>query len=52
MSEDIPTIQWNLNYLVNLVILGLLINSFYYFGLTGAFITLLLVLFLVPLSNL
>ncbi|MFC7009506.1 hypothetical protein [Halalkalicoccus salilacus] len=51
MRSKIPTTDWNLTYLVNLVILGLLINSFYYFGLWGAIITFILILFLAPISN-
>lgn len=51
MRSTIPTTDWNLTYLVNLVILGLLINSFYYFGLWGAIITFILLLFLAPISK-
>lgn len=51
MRSKIPATEWNLTYLVNLIILGLLINSFYYFGPWGAIITFILILFLAPISN-
>ncbi|WP_227132835.1 hypothetical protein [Halorubellus salinus] len=51
MSDDNQDTQFRLSYLENLVILGLLINAYYYFGVQGAFIALVLALILEPISR-
>lgn len=51
MDSDSPTMQVDLSYLENLVTLGLLINAYYYFGLTGAVIVFILAVLLEPVSS-
>jgi uncharacterized membrane protein len=51
MSGDNQDTQFRLSYLENLVILGLLINAYYYFGVQGAFIAFVLALILEPISR-
>ena len=51
MSGENQDTQFRLSYLENLVILGLLINAYYYFGLQGAFIAFVLALILEPVSR-
>ena len=51
MSGDNQDTQFRLSYLENLLILGLLINAYYYFGIQGALITFVLALILEPISR-
>ncbi|WP_440988376.1 hypothetical protein [Haloarchaeobius baliensis] len=51
MSDEDQDTQFRLSYLENLVILGLLINAYHYFGPQGAFIALVLALILEPVSR-
>ncbi|GAB7093577.1 hypothetical protein JCM30237_07290 [Halolamina litorea] len=50
MSSDNATAE-QLNYLSNLIVLGILINTYYYFGFGGAFIAFVLAALLEPVSN-
>jgi len=50
MTSDTTTDEY-LNHIANLIVLGILINAYYYFGFGGAIVALILAALLEPISS-